>query len=61
MLVCTFFQPIIFSAPGLFASAVIITPLASFISFGYSTPKGLFLPNLLFWSGALVIVYNHLA
>lgn len=61
MLVLTFFQPIIFSAQGLYASAVIITPLACFISFGYSTPKGLFIPNLLFWAGALVIVYNHLA
>lgn len=61
MLVLTFFQPIIFSAQGLYASAVIITPLACFISFGFSTPKGLFIPNLLFWVGALVIVYNHLA
>jgi hypothetical protein len=61
MLTLTFFQPIIFSAQGLYASAVIITPLACFISFGYATPKGLFIPNLLFWAGALVIVYNHLA
>ncbi len=60
LLVC-FFQPIVFSSQALYASAIILTPLACFISFAYATPKRLLIPNLLFWSAALVIVYNHLA
>jgi len=60
MLILTSFQPILFSVQALYASAIVITPLACFISFGYSTPKRLLLPNLLFWASALVIVYNHL-
>lgn len=60
LLVC-FFQPIIFTTQALYASAIILTPLACFISFAYTTPKRLLLPNVLFWSAFLVIVYNHLA
>ena len=60
MLVFTSFQPIIFSVQALYASAVVITPLACFISFGYTIPKRLLIPNILFWSAAAVIVYNHL-
>lgn len=60
LLVC-FFQPIVFSPQALYASAIILTPLACFISFAYTTPKRLLLPNVLFWSAVLVIVYNHLA
>ena len=60
MLVFTSFQPIIFSVQALYASAVVITPLACFISFGYTAPKRLLIPNILFWSSAAVIVYNHL-
>jgi len=60
LLILTFFQPILFSVQGLYASAIVIAPLASFISFAYATPKRLLVPNLLFWAGAAVIVYNHL-
>lgn len=60
-LLLTFFQPILFSVQALYASAIIITPLAAFISFGYNTPKSLLIPNLLFWSSAAFIVYNHLS
>jgi len=60
LLVC-FFQPIVFSSQALYASEIILTPLACFISFAYATPKTLLIPNLLFWSALLVIVYNHLA
>lgn len=59
-LVVTFFQPIIFSTQALHASAIVIAPLASFISFCYASPKQLFLPNILFWISAGLIVYNHL-
>lgn len=59
VLILTLFQPIIFSAQALYASAIVLTPLACFISFGYSVPKSLFVPNLLFWSSLAVIVYNH--
>lgn len=60
LLILTFFQPILFSVQGLYASAIVLAPLASFISFAYATPKRLLIPNLLFWAGAAVIVYNHL-
>lgn len=60
VLFLTLFQPIIFSAQALYASAIVLTPLACFISFAYSVPKTLFIPNLLFWSAMAVIVYNHL-
>ena len=58
-LLLTFFQPILFSVQALYASAIVIAPLASFISFAYATPKRLLIPNLLFWAGTAVIVYNH--
>ncbi len=61
VLILTLFQPIIFSAQALYASAIVLTPLACFISFAYSVPKRLFIPNLLFWSAVAVIVYNHLS
>ncbi|NDD16180.1 MAG: hypothetical protein EB092_04140 [Chitinophagia bacterium] len=60
LLILTFFQPIVFSVQALYASAIVIAPLACFISFAYATPKRLLIPNLLFWAGAAVIVYNHL-
>ena len=60
VLFLTLFQPIIFSAQALYASAIVLTPLACFISLAYSVPKTLFIPNLLFWSAMAVIVYNHL-
>lgn len=56
----TFFQPIIFSTQALYASAIVLAPLASFISFSYASPKQLLLPNVLFWISAGLIVYNHL-
>jgi len=59
-LVVTFFQPIIFSSQALYASAIVIAPLASFISFCYASPKQLMIPNVLFWTSAGLIVYNHL-
>jgi len=59
-LVVTFFQPIIFSSQALYASAIVIAPLASFISFCYAGPKQLMIPNVLFWTSAGLIVYNHL-
>jgi hypothetical protein len=59
-LVVTFFQPIIFSSQALYASAIVIAPLASFISFCYAGPKQLMIPNVLFWISAGLIVYNHL-
>jgi hypothetical protein len=59
-LVMTFFQPIIFSSQALYASAIVIAPLASFISFCYAGPKQLMIPNVLFWISAGLIVYNHL-
>ena len=61
VLILTLFQPIIFSAQALYASAIVLTPLACFISFAYSVPKRLLIPNLLFWSAVGVIVYNHLS
>lgn len=61
ILLLTLFQPIIFSVQALYASAIVITPLACFISFGYGTPKRLLIPNLLFWFAIAVIVYNHLS
>jgi hypothetical protein len=60
LLILTFFQPVLFSVQALYASAIVIAPLASFISFAYATPKRLLIPNLLFWAAAAVIVYNHL-
>jgi hypothetical protein len=45
-LVVTFFQPIIFSSQALYASAIVIAPLASFISFCYAGPKQLMTPNV---------------
>jgi hypothetical protein len=60
VLILTLFQPIIFSTQALYASAIVLTPLACFISFAYSVPKSLFIPNILFWSAIAVIVYNHL-
>jgi hypothetical protein len=60
VLVLTAFQPIIFSAQALYASAIVLTPLACFISFAYSTPKSLLIPNILFWSALALIVYNHM-
>jgi hypothetical protein len=60
VLILTLFQPIIFSAQALYASAIVLTPLACFISFAYSVPKRLLIPNVLFWSSVAVIVYNHL-
>jgi hypothetical protein len=59
-LVVTFFQPIIFSSQALYDSAIVIAPLASFISFSYAGPKQLMIPNVLFWISAGLIVYNHL-
>jgi hypothetical protein len=59
-LVVTFFQPIIFSSQALYASAIVIAPLASFISFCYAGPKQLMIPNVFFWISAGLIVYNHL-
>ena len=61
VLLLTFFQPFIFSAQALYASAIMLTPLACLITFGYTTPKSLFIPNIIFWASALLIVYNHLA
>ncbi len=61
MLFLTLFQPVIFSVQALYASAVVLTPLSCFISFGFATPKRLLVPNLLFWMAIAVIVYNHLA
>lgn len=61
VLLLTFFQPIIFSVQALYASAIVITPMACFISFAYSTPKRLMIPNLLFWTSVGIIVYNHWA
>lgn len=61
VLILTLFQPIIFSTQALYASAIVLTPLACFISFAYSVPKRLFIPNILFWCSVAVIVYNHLA
>lgn len=60
LLILTFFQPILFSVQALYASAIVLAPLACFISFAYATPKRLLIPNLLFWAAAAVIVYNHL-
>lgn len=60
MLFLTFFQPIIFSSQALYASAIVLAPLASFISFCYATPKQLLMPNILFWIAVGLIVYNHL-
>jgi len=60
-LLLSLFQPILFSVQALYASAIVITPLACFISFAYGTPKRLLVPNLLFWSAIAVIVYNHLS
>jgi hypothetical protein len=59
-LVMTFFQPIIFSSQALYASAIVIAPLASFISFCYAGPKQLMIPNVFFWISVGLIVYNHL-
>jgi hypothetical protein len=59
-LLVTFFQPIIFSSQALYASAIVLAPLASFISFCYAAPKQLMIPNVLFWISAGLIVYNHL-
>ncbi len=61
VLILAFFQPIIFSEQALYASAILITPLACFISFAFTTPKRLLMPNLLFWTAVAVIVYNHLS
>lgn len=61
VLFLTLFQPILFSNQALYASAIVISPLACFISFAYGTPKRLYLPNLLFWLAIAVIVYNHLS
>jgi hypothetical protein len=61
VLILTLFQPIIFSAQALYASAIVLTPLACFISFAFSVPKRLFIPNILFWLAIVVIVYNQLA
>ena len=61
VLILAFFQPILFSEQGLYASAILITPLACFISFAFTTPKRLLMPNLLFWTAVAVIVYNHLS
>jgi len=61
VLLLTFFQPVIFSVQALYASAIVITPMACFISFAYSTPKRLMVPNILFWSSVGIIVYNHWA
>lgn len=61
VLLLTLFQPVIFSVQALYASAIVLTPLACFISFGFATPKRLLVPNLLFWMAIGVIVYNHLA
>jgi len=61
MLLLTLFQPFIFSVQALYASAVVLTPLSCFISFGFATPRRLLVPNLLFWMAVAVIVYNHLA
>lgn len=60
VLILTLFQPIIFSAQALYTSAIVLTPLACFISFGFSVPKNLLMPNILFWSSVALIVYNHL-
>lgn len=60
VLLLTLFQPIIFSAQALYASAIVLTPMACFISFAYSVPKRLFIPNFLFWVSVAVIVYNHM-
>ena len=60
VLILALFQPIIFSAQALYASAIVLTPWACFISFAYSVPKRLFVPNILFWSAIAAIVYNHL-
>ena len=60
VLILALFQPIIFSAQALYASAIVLTPLACFISFAYSVPKRLFVPHILFWSAIAAIVYNHL-
>jgi hypothetical protein len=56
----TLFQPIIFSSQALYASAIVLAPLSSFICYGYASPKQLLLPNVLFWISAGLIVYNHL-
>ena len=56
----TFFQPIIFSTQALYASAIVLAPLASFVSFCYASPKQLLVPNILFWISVGLIVYNHL-
>lgn len=60
VLLLTLFQPIIFSAQALYASAIVLTPMACFISFAYSAPKRLFIPNVIFWGSVAVIVYNHI-
>jgi hypothetical protein len=60
VLLLTLFQPIIFSAQALYASAIVLSPMACFISFAYSVPKRLFIPNILFWVSVAVIVYNHM-
>lgn len=56
----TLFQPIIFSSQALYASAIVLAPLSSFICYAYASPKQLLLPNVLFWISAGLIVYNHL-
>jgi hypothetical protein len=61
VLLLTLFQPIIFSTQALYASAIVLAPLACFISFGYSVPKRLLVPNIIFWASIAVIVYNHMS
>jgi len=60
VLLLSLFQPIIFSAQALYASAIVLTPMACFISFAYSVPKRLWIPNVLFWGSVALIVYNHM-
>ncbi len=51
--------PFIFRQAGVESAFMLLMPLAAFASNAFSTPRRLILPNILFWIGVAVLVYNN--
>ncbi|GAC1532985.1 MAG: hypothetical protein NVS3B15_13560 [Sediminibacterium sp.] len=53
--------PFIFYHAGIESAIMSLVPLAAFAANGFSYPRRLFLPNLLFWLAIVLIIHHNLA
>ncbi len=51
--------PFLFEGAGMDTAILSLIPLSAFVANAYGYPKRLFLPNLMFWAGVVLIVHNN--